>query len=150
MLSKRFFLVTNEIPQYPTYEIVTADKFEVQNKIECEICKDVMGFLEKELKNNKSEDEIKRALEKVCKILPKETAAKCDNFVKEYVEIVIELITQEVSPKDICKRMELCEPETAVKKIRGIVFESDSFESYDNSDLKEMTESMNQPSVVML
>ena len=129
--------MTNEIPDYPLYTVNTPKKEEGS---ECAICEMVMQYLEKAMSSRKSKDEIEHMIHGICNHLPQHMSQKCNNFVNEYAEIVIELLTQEVSPKEICTIVDLCKPDTT--KFRGI-------SEPDNNELKRMAR-MNYPSVVMV
>lgn len=109
-LDKSGEIMTNEIPDYPLY---TVDKIEkVEGDVECTVCTYLMQYLEKAMSTRKSKDEIEHIVHGACNHLPQHMAEKCNNFVNEYAEIVIELLTQEVSPKEICTIVDLCKPDT--------------------------------------
>jgi saposin len=40
--------------------------------------------------------------------MPKSVSQECKKFVLQYAELVIELIVQEVEPKEICTALNLC------------------------------------------
>ncbi|XP_058789461.1 uncharacterized protein LOC131663220 isoform X2 [Phymastichus coffea] len=116
-LDKNGEIMTNEIPNGPMYtvNVETVEIFSgelVGDDMECTVCQFVMQYLEKAMGSRKSKDEIEHLVHNVCNHLPKHMADKCNNFVNEYAEIVIELLTQEVSPKEICTIVDLCKPDT--------------------------------------
>ncbi|XP_055948969.1 uncharacterized protein LOC129981935 isoform X2 [Argiope bruennichi] len=76
--------------------------------LECDLCKDVVAKVEEIMKNNKTEDEIKNALDKVCSYLPSSLATKCEQFVNQYTELLIDLISQNLSPDLVCAAVEIC------------------------------------------
>ena len=84
----------------------------------------VLEYLEKEVSNKQSKDEIEKVLHGVCNKLSKKISIKCNQFVDEYAEIVIELISQEISPEEACTIMELCEHQPI--KIEGTVENNDT------------------------
>lgn len=140
--------MTNEIPYYPMYTVdveevdVISDE-QVGGDLECTVCKYIMQYLEKAMGSRKSKDEIEHLVHNVCNHLPKHMADKCNNFVNEYAEIVIELLTQEVSPKEVCTIVDICKPDTT--QIRGMRDVSEP----DNYELKLMAR-MNSPAVIMV
>lgn len=150
--------MTNEIPDYPIglpnfpmkSENFDSDKSEDESQMikgfkedaECAVCEFVMQYIEKVVSTRKSKDEIEHELHKVCAHLPRRMTNKCNEFVNEYGEIVIELLTQEVSPKEICTIISLCKPEEKTAELKGI---SDP----DDKELESMA-GMNYPSVVII
>ncbi|XP_076318028.1 prosaposin isoform X4 [Tachypleus tridentatus] len=81
---------------------------EVSDSFECLLCKQVMTYLEKELEDKPTEEAIKNALEKVCSILPQSLSKECDDFVKEYADLIIKLLLQELDPNIVCDALKLC------------------------------------------
>lgn len=66
-----------------------------------------MNQLEKELKDKTTQDEIKQAVEGVCKILPNSISKDCDKFMEQYANLIISLLAT-TPPKEICRQMMLC------------------------------------------
>jgi saposin len=79
--------------------------------VECIVCETIMQYVEKAMTSRNSKDEIEHIIHRACDALPRHMAEKCNNFVNEYAEIVIELLSQEVSPKEICTIIGLCNSE---------------------------------------
>lgn len=131
--------MTNEIPDYPPYIVNNEKSAKVEEDAECAICEFVMQYVEKAMSSRKTKDEIEHFIHGVCNHLPKHMSEKCNNFVNEYAEIVIELLAQEVSPKEICTIVDLCKQDT---RIQGI-------SEPDNNELRLMAR-MNPPAVVMI
>jgi len=75
----------------------------------CVICEYIISYLDKALKNKTNEDEIKQALEEVCDVLPSSVKDQCDSFVEAYTDMVIQLLTAEVTPKEVCGYLGLCQ-----------------------------------------
>lgn len=82
--------------------------FEPKNDFRCDICKKVMTYLENELGDKTTDEEIREALDKVCTVLPSSIAEQCQDFVDKYTETIIALIIQEVKPSDVCDALGLC------------------------------------------
>ncbi|KAG9485212.1 prosaposin [Eleutherodactylus coqui] len=76
----------------------------------CELCQVVMGKLEGLLENNSSRERIIEVLEKVCSVVPSKYCQKCRDFIEAYTDTIIELLEEEVTPKEICVAMGLCSP----------------------------------------
>ncbi|XP_055388775.1 prosaposin [Condylostylus longicornis] len=74
---------------------------------ECVLCEFIMAKLENELKNKKTQDEIKTTVHNICKKMPKTVASNCDKFIDKYSDLIIALIDT-MPPKEICTRINLC------------------------------------------
>ena len=75
----------------------------------CIICEYVISYLDKALTNKTNEDELKQALEEVCDLLPSSVKNQCDSFVEAYTDMIIQLLTGEVTPKEVCGYLGLCQ-----------------------------------------
>ena len=53
--------------------------------------------------------EIEADLEKVCSYLPSSYKSTCDLLVEQYTPQIIDLLVNDVSPKDICTELGLCD-----------------------------------------
>ncbi|XP_018799712.1 PREDICTED: uncharacterized protein LOC108975589 [Bactrocera latifrons] len=73
----------------------------------CVLCEFVMTKLESELKNATTQDEIKNAVENICKIMPKTVTKSCTKFIDQYINTILALIGS-VPPKMMCQQMQLC------------------------------------------
>lgn len=94
--------VSNEIPNTPV-------NFEVSEPgAGCVICEFAMHFIDKELGTHKGKDRVEKVVHGVCNELPKAVKRKCNNFVDQYADVAIDLITKDVSPKQVCGVMGLC------------------------------------------
>ncbi|XP_041363573.1 prosaposin-like [Gigantopelta aegis] len=78
------------------------------NDAVCDICSDVMGYFLKYLKQNATIEEVKKLLEDLCNRLPGAISQECDSFVDQYIQLVMDLITEEYSAKQICQAISLC------------------------------------------
>lgn len=99
------FQKTVNIPDPPTVTPVRDDTV-------CVLCEFIMSKLEKELKNKTTRDEIRQAVENVCSLLPSFLTTKCNKFIEEYADLIIDLVDT-VPPKEVCQQMSLC---AAIKK----------------------------------
>lgn len=142
--------MSNDIPNFPIYNLEPGpvienprekEPLEVEESAKCEICEMVMQYLVKVVENRKSEQEIEKALHEACDELPKRYAQKCDKFVDEYAAIVIQLIAQDISPKEACQAMGLCES-TSTNLMKGTPEISDR-------ELIKLAR-MNSPSVIII
>lgn len=74
---------------------------------QCVLCELIATKLETQLKANKTQDEIENAVRQFCKSLPAKVAPKCNDFIKNYAELIIDLVTA-VPPKEICGELNFC------------------------------------------
>ncbi|XP_071987179.1 prosaposin [Engystomops pustulosus] len=74
----------------------------------CEVCQVVMAKLEGMLEKNSSQEHIKEALEKVCKVVPSKYRQQCIDFIDSYCDTIIKLLIEQITPKEICQVIGLC------------------------------------------
>ncbi|XP_052768278.1 uncharacterized protein LOC128208756 [Mya arenaria] len=98
-----------------TKEVVLKER-PVKGGPECVLCEFVLKEIDNLLKGNKSEAAIKSALAKVCSLLPDTIAQECNNFVNQYAAQIIQLLIQEIDPKQICASIGLCATKEVVVK----------------------------------
>jgi len=67
-------------------------------KIVCSLCQSVLNYVQQEVTDPKSENEIRSALEKSCMVIIPMLEEQCKQFVAQYSEAFISLIAQEVDP----------------------------------------------------
>ena len=67
----------------------------------CMLCEFAIKELDNILEDKHNEEEIRRALEKVCSWFPTKYVDKCDAFVETYTEIIVNLITQDLTPEEV-------------------------------------------------
>ncbi|XP_031158153.1 prosaposin isoform X1 [Sander lucioperca] len=80
----------------------------VRESSTCAICEFVMKQLETMLEDQKTEEEVIHAVEKVCTYLPSSLSAQCKDLIETYGEAIIELLLQETDPKTVCTVLALC------------------------------------------
>ncbi|CAE1169454.1 PSAP [Acanthosepion pharaonis] len=76
---------------------------------QCKLCEMVMEELEKILKDTTIQEDIKKALDKVCSILPSSMSDQCTQFVNQYTDGIIDLILSQIKPKMVCTALDLCQ-----------------------------------------
>ncbi|XP_039995068.1 prosaposin isoform X2 [Xiphias gladius] len=80
----------------------------VRDSSACAICEFVMKQLESMLEDQKTEEEVIQAVEKVCTFLPSTLTAQCKDLIETYGQAIIELLVQQADPKTVCKVLALC------------------------------------------
>lgn len=81
---------------------------QVRESPKCAICEFVMKQLESSLEDQKTEEEVVHAVEKVCTYLPSSLSAQCKDLIETYGQAIIELLVQQADPKVICTVLALC------------------------------------------
>ncbi|XP_037274476.1 prosaposin [Rhipicephalus microplus] len=74
----------------------------------CDICKVVVKFVYDELQDNKTEEEVKKLLDKVCSVLPESLKQTCTDTVNTYYDQLVQLIVQGFTPEEVCEQLSLC------------------------------------------
>ncbi|XP_064458348.1 uncharacterized protein LOC135368770 [Ornithodoros turicata] len=77
---------------------------------ECTLCEQVFQLVYNELKDNKTQEEIKQVLEEVCDLVPKSSRQECVNMINNYFDLVVSLILQDFTPDEVCKALGICPP----------------------------------------
>ena len=78
----------------------------------CVLCKYVISTLDGMLEDKTNEKEIEEALESLCSFLPSSLRKQCDTFVETYTNLIIDLLTKDVSPEMVCSNLGLCSGRT--------------------------------------
>lgn len=52
--------------------------------------------------------EVKKALEKVCSLMPDTVREECAGFVQQYSQVIINLLVQGLDPAKVCTAVKLC------------------------------------------
>ncbi|XP_064387394.1 uncharacterized protein LOC135335773 isoform X2 [Halichondria panicea] len=74
----------------------------------CSTCTLVVNFIKNFVDGNYSEDEVKTALESLCKVLPGNISTDCTNLVDSKFDLIWTLLKAEVDSGDVCKQIGLC------------------------------------------
>ena len=82
----------------------------------CVLCKYVISTLDGMLEDKTNEKEIEEALESLCSFLPSSMRKQCDTFVETYTDLIIDLLTKDVSPEMVCSNLGLCSDKTFIAR----------------------------------
>ncbi|RWS15134.1 saposin-like protein [Dinothrombium tinctorium] len=78
-------------------------------KPDCILCKQIMKWVYDQLKDNKTEEAIREALDEVCeKVMPSAEVQKCKDFIDKYVDQIINIIISATDPDEACQLLGLC------------------------------------------
>lgn len=97
-------ILSNEIPEYPKM-----GKKPAGEDSKCVVCEFIMQYLEKSMRNKSTKDEIEKIVHGVCDYLPATVSKQCNGFVDQYAELVIELLSEEISPREVCTVIGVCQ-----------------------------------------
>lgn len=86
-------------------------KKNIKDDSKCVACEFVMQYVEKAMKNKSTKDEIEHIVHNICNYMPKTVSKSCNNFVNQYADLVIDMLSSEVSPKEVCTLLGLCKAE---------------------------------------
>lgn len=98
---------TNEITDYTVNGQVTIDHQPTVASPECLVCEEMVKEVEKRVKNKKSKEQIKEALEHACDRLRK-YKTKCERYIDEHSDQIVDLLMKQLSPKEICHTLGFC------------------------------------------
>ncbi|KAG6445744.1 uncharacterized protein LOC115440590 isoform X2 [Manduca sexta] len=82
-----------------------------QGRVSCSFCQYFLHYLQVELSDTHTEDEVTRTVQHACDVLPKSVGAECKQFVSQYGPAVIALLVQEIDPASVCPALGMC-PQT--------------------------------------
>ncbi|XP_028915571.1 prosaposin isoform X1 [Ornithorhynchus anatinus] len=98
----------DEIPALELVAPIMSNEAQVKSGPTCELCEYVIKEITKLLEDNKTEENVIHAVEKVCSILPKSMTQECQDLVEAYGKSIVELLLEEASPQLVCSMLGLC------------------------------------------
>ncbi|KAG8232162.1 hypothetical protein J437_LFUL012234, partial [Ladona fulva] len=110
----QFMGVANEVPEITHEEEVNKPllthlrKGNFQGSITCIICNFFVSRIDKMLKNNATEGEIKELLQDICYYMPNPHAKECNEFVDQYTAMVIKYLADNMDPNYVCPEITFC------------------------------------------
>ncbi|GBP82642.1 hypothetical protein EVAR_48523_1 [Eumeta japonica] len=81
------------------------------DKSNCPLCLFAVEQLETVLKNNRTEENIRHALENLCTHLSQKLRTECTDFVDTYSKQLIEMLVADMNAQEICVYLKLCKDE---------------------------------------
>lgn len=55
-----------------------------------------------------NQESIRKALDGLCKHLPKNLAPECEDFVQTYTQELVEMLIADLTPQEVCVYLKLC------------------------------------------
>lgn len=98
---------TNEIADNTANGQITVDHQATVASPECLVCEQMVKEVEKRVKNKKSKEQIKDALEHACDRL-KKYKTKCERYIDQHSDQIVDLLMKQLSPKEICHTLGFC------------------------------------------
>ncbi|KAL1505900.1 hypothetical protein ABEB36_005353 [Hypothenemus hampei] len=84
----------------------------------CVLCEFIMKEIDDQLKNKKTDDEIKNIVHDICKVMPKSVEKSCDNFVNQYADAIIILLQEAMDPSSICSYLKFCKQQNPLEFVK--------------------------------
>ncbi|XP_053678850.1 uncharacterized protein LOC128729217 [Anopheles nili] len=78
------------------------------DKPTCPLCLFAVSQLEESVKTDRSKDNIKNALGKLCTHLSPKLRLECNDFVDTYTAELVEMLASDFTPQEICVFLKLC------------------------------------------
>jgi saposin len=87
------------------------------NTLPCEICKQIIKYIEQLILEGYIESEIEYLVDQACAEFPAPLNTLCTTFANQYISQIIEWIIAGIDSLDICKQIGLCESTTAPESL---------------------------------
>lgn len=128
-------------PSQDTSRIVVVGSDSSEEKVDdkpgCPLCLLAVTQLENIVKDNKTEESVKAALESLCSHLPKSLIGECDNFVEVYSKQLVDTLVADFSPQEVCVYINLCSAnKSSEEPVVGDVF-TNEIPQYENEKLQK-------------
>jgi len=95
--------VNNDINTNSIDEIVIRDSSVQKETIGCEMCEFAMSIIDKHLTDEATIDQVERIVQFMCSYLPGTIADKCEEFVDQYGQKIIDaVVNDELQPGQVC------------------------------------------------
>ncbi|KAH9634737.1 hypothetical protein HF086_017520 [Spodoptera exigua] len=88
-----------------------------QGKAACSFCQYFLHYLQVEISDTRTEDEIFQAVDKACDKLPHSVNDECKQFVTQYGPAVVALLVQRIDPATICPALGICPQVGEVRRV---------------------------------
>jgi saposin len=75
---------------------------------DCLVCEYIVRELESIAKNNKTDEAIIEAWEKICAIVPQTFQAQCKDYITTYGPYIFQLIVDMGDPRKVCQLVKIC------------------------------------------
>lgn len=118
--------------------LVVGDDDMLDDKPGCPLCLLAVEQLETIVKDNKTEESVKAALESLCTHLPKSLVGECNNFVDTYSTQLVDMLIADLTPQEVCVYIKLCSAtKTAAAQIVSGDILTNELPQYENEQLQK-------------
>ncbi|XP_047529993.1 uncharacterized protein LOC125066118 [Vanessa atalanta] len=100
-------------------------------KSNCPLCLFAVEQLETMLKNNRSEESIRKALDGLCTHLSSKLRTQCVDFVDTYTNQLVEMLVADLNAQEICVYLKLCKDDK--KHTDPLALTHSSIDKYHNN-----------------
>ncbi|XP_047019837.1 uncharacterized protein LOC124630146 [Helicoverpa zea] len=107
--------VMTEVPPLPIERMFVS--VPPQGKAACSFCQYFLHYLQVEISDTQTEDEIFQAVDKACDRLPQSVNAECKQFVTQYGPAVVALLVQRIDPATVCPALGVCPSTGEVRRV---------------------------------
>uniref|UniRef100_A0A182MZT0 Saposin n=1 Tax=Anopheles dirus TaxID=7168 RepID=A0A182MZT0_9DIPT len=98
---------TNEIPDQTVNGQITIEHTPMTATPECLVCEEMVKQVEKNVRNKKSKEQFKEALEHACDRLRK-YRTKCEKYIEQHSDQIVDLLMKQLAPKEVCHVLGFC------------------------------------------
>ncbi|XP_004846288.2 prosaposin isoform X2 [Heterocephalus glaber] len=98
-----------KLPALRRLHLPAAHVAPLKDGVFCEMCKKLVGYLEHNLEKNSTKQEILGALEKGCSLLPDPYLKQCDEFMRQYESLLVEILVEVMNPSLVCQKIQACQ-----------------------------------------
>ncbi|XP_069741979.1 prosaposin [Narcine bancroftii] len=81
---------------------------QLEVQVFCEVCKEMVEYLDNLLEENRTEEMIMVALKKVCSLMPKSVLDECNDLINQYGSLLLQLLLQSLDPAVVCRELGVC------------------------------------------
>lgn len=125
------------IPLINSFDPPTAQQ---STPINCIICKKLVKIIQRQLKDNATDQQIINVLNEVCELFPLKDRDNCHQVVTNYSDKLIETLTQDIDPNIACALAGLCVPSRFVNYLNGYYLQRETPKFKSNNVICEECE----------
>lgn len=100
-------------------ELMPVIKSQQVGDVECRLCKSIISLIQREMEDPKFKGDIEKAIREVCVLVPSHDKQKCREFVDEYADTLIKMLSDETDPGMVCALLKLCPDVYAPKPVNN-------------------------------
>lgn len=88
---------------------VTVNNTSIRGTEKCPLCLFAVQAAVDKIQSNKSKENIRHTLNKLCVHLPQKLQLECTDFVETYTNELLRMLAEDFTPQDICVSLKLCD-----------------------------------------